>query len=229
MRDYRDAKAMAHTARSYLADHGLTISNSQSLELIAKAFGVADWNTLVATIRDASALRSDEPMPPAAIDAEVKPRVPRFSSKLEKTVQRALAYSDLRKHRYATCEHLLLALTDDPSASRAMIACRVDIAALKKSLTDYIDNDLRSIVVEAGTSMGGSRPTAAFQRVMQRAEAYAEQMGQQEVNGDNVLVVVFAERLSPAVRRLYDQDMSVEDAANFVERGIAKRNGPATT
>jgi ATP-dependent Clp protease ATP-binding subunit ClpA len=62
---------------------------------------------------------------------------------------------------------------------------------------------------------------------MQRAEAHAEQMGQQEVTGDNVLVVIFAERLSPAVRKLYGQNMSAEDAANFVERGIARRNGTA--
>jgi ATP-dependent Clp protease ATP-binding subunit ClpA len=108
-----------------------------------------------------------------------------------------------------------------------MHACNVDLTALKKSLTDYIDNDLRSIVVETGTSIGASRPTAAFQRVMQRAETHAEQLGQQEVTGDNVLVVIFAERLSPAVRRLYGQNMTAEDAANFVERGIVKRNGTA--
>jgi hypothetical protein len=46
MRDYRDAKAMAQTARAFLADHGVKITNSQSLELIAKAFGVADWKHL---------------------------------------------------------------------------------------------------------------------------------------------------------------------------------------
>lgn len=49
---------------------------------------------------------------------------------------------------------------------------------------------------------------------MERALAHAEQMGQQEVTGDNVTVVIFAERLSPAVRRLYGQNMSAEDAAH---------------
>jgi hypothetical protein len=227
MRDYRDAKAMAHTVRAFLADqHGLKITNSQSLELIAKAFGVADWNTLAATIRGkVSTPRTATPS--ATIDAEIRPRAPRFSSELERTLQRALAHGDARKHQYTTCEHLLLALTDDPNASKAMHACNVDLTALKKSLTDYIDNDLRSIVVETGASIGASRPTAAFQRVMQRAETHAEQLGQQEVTGDNVLVVIFAERLSPAVRRLYGQNMTAEDAANFVERGIVKRNGTA--
>jgi hypothetical protein len=50
MRDFRDAKAMAHTLRAALATKGINITVSQSLELIAQAFGVADWNTLSATI-----------------------------------------------------------------------------------------------------------------------------------------------------------------------------------
>lgn len=226
MRDHRDAKAMAHTARAFLADNGLKITNSQSLELIAKTFGVADWNTLAARIRaEVGTPRREAAEQSPRIDAGIRPRAPRFSSDLERTLQRALAHGDARRHQYTTCEHLLLALTDDPDASRAMRACSVDLAALKKSLSDYIDSELRSIVAEAGTSVGESRPTAAVQRVMQRAEMHAEQMGKQEVTGDNVLVVIFAERLSPAVRRLYGQNMSAEDAANFVERGIVKRNG----
>jgi hypothetical protein len=230
MRDYRDAKSMAHSARRFLADHGLKITNSQSLELIAKAFGVADWNTLAATIRgEFSTHRTEPATPPATIDAGIRPRAPRFSSELERTLQRALAHADARKHQYATCEHLLFALTDDANASRVMHAYNLDLTALKESLTDYIDNGLRSIVAEPGTSVGASRPTAAFQRVMQRAETHAEQMGQREVAGDNVLVVIFAERLSPAVRRLYSQNMSAEDAANFVERGIVRRDGAAAS
>jgi hypothetical protein len=55
MRDFRDAKAMARTLRAALAAKGLTITTSQSLELIAQAFGVADWNTLAAVIREEAA------------------------------------------------------------------------------------------------------------------------------------------------------------------------------
>ena len=228
MRDYRDAKAMAHAIRTFLADHGLKITNSQSLELIAKAFGVADWNTLAAAIRgEVTAQRTEIATPPAAIDAGIRPRAPRFSGELELTLQRALGYGDARRHQYTTLEHLLLALTDDANASKVLRACGVDLAVLQKSLTDYIENELRAIVVETGALSGGSRPTAAFQRVQQRAVSHAEQMGQQEVTGDNMMVVIFAERLSPAVRQLYSQNMTAEDAANFVERGIIKRSGTA--
>jgi hypothetical protein len=50
MRDFRDAKAMAHTLHAALAAKGHEVSNSESLELIAQAFGLADWNILSATI-----------------------------------------------------------------------------------------------------------------------------------------------------------------------------------
>jgi hypothetical protein len=45
------AKAMARTLRAALATKGFKITISQSPELIAEAFGMADWNTLAAVIR----------------------------------------------------------------------------------------------------------------------------------------------------------------------------------
>jgi hypothetical protein len=229
MRDYRDAKAMAQTVRAYLADNGVKITNSQSLELMAKAFGIADWNTLAAAIRgEVTSPRIKVAKVSATGNAGIRPRAPRFSSELELTLQRALGYGDARKHKYTTLEHLLLALTDDANASKAMRACGVDLDALQKSLTGYIENELRDMVVDTGAFPGESRPTAAFERVMERAVSHAEQMGQQEVTGDNMMVVIFAERLSPAVRRLYSQNMTAQDAANFVERGIIVRSGAAT-
>src|SRR5262245_52331825 len=52
MRDFRDAKAMAQTLRqSLLTQKSLTISHSESLELVSKMLGAADWNTLSALIQ----------------------------------------------------------------------------------------------------------------------------------------------------------------------------------
>jgi hypothetical protein len=229
MRDYRDAKAMAQSVRAFLADNSVKITNSQSLELIAKAFGIADWNTLSAAIRgQVIAPRTKVARASTTVDAGMGPRWPRFSTELELTLQRAFGYGDARKHKYTTLEHLLLALIDDANASKVMRACGVDLAALQKSLTAYIDNELREIVIETGAFPGESRPTAGFERVMQRAVSHAEQMGQQEVTGDNMMVVIFAERISPAVRRLYGQNMTAQDAASFVERGIIKPSGTTT-
>ena len=57
MRDFRDAKAMAHAVRDALKAKSVEITHSESLELIAKAFGYDNWNILSAKI-DAAQLIS---------------------------------------------------------------------------------------------------------------------------------------------------------------------------
>src|SRR3954468_4584054 len=59
MRDFRDAKAMAHSLRDALKARAMEISHSESLELIAKTFGYENWNILSAKI-DAAQPRSGE-------------------------------------------------------------------------------------------------------------------------------------------------------------------------
>jgi uncharacterized protein len=51
MRDYRDAKAMAQTLRQAVKERSLSLTHSESLELIAKILGFADWNVLSARIQ----------------------------------------------------------------------------------------------------------------------------------------------------------------------------------
>jgi hypothetical protein len=60
MRDFRDAKAIAHTLRAALTAMRFKVTVSQSLELIAQAFGVADWNTLAAAIRPEAAAAPEQ-------------------------------------------------------------------------------------------------------------------------------------------------------------------------
>jgi Glyoxalase superfamily protein/Clp amino terminal domain, pathogenicity island component len=213
MRDFRDAKAMARTLRAALAAKGLKITISQSLELIAKAFGVADWNTLSAAVRaEAPAPRNDaSPSPPPIAERVLGPG-PHFSRELESTLHRALADANHREHDYATLEHLLLALIDDLDASAVMKACNVDLGALKKNLANYVDNELRGLANSDGDD---ARPTSAFQRVIQRAVTHVQWSGREEITGANVLVAIFAETESPAVRLLGEQHMTRQQAVNF--------------
>jgi ATP-dependent Clp protease ATP-binding subunit ClpA len=129
--------------------------------------------------------------------------VPSFSRNLEETLNRAVGYANQRKHEYATLEHLLLALTDDQDAASVMRACNVDLAALKRSVLNYVDNELKSLVVEDGED---AKPTAGFQRVIQRAVIHVQSSGRDEVSGANVLVAVFSERESHAAFFLQEQD-----------------------
>ena len=50
MRTYKDAKAMAKSLRDSLAARSILLSHSECLEIVAKQFGFADWNTLSAKL-----------------------------------------------------------------------------------------------------------------------------------------------------------------------------------
>lgn len=50
MRDHRDAKAMAKAMREALAERGLTIGHGEALEIVARQFGLGNWNILSAQI-----------------------------------------------------------------------------------------------------------------------------------------------------------------------------------
>ncbi len=146
--------------------------------------------------------------------------VPSFSTTLEQAIHAALALANSRAHEFATLEHLLLALIDEPEAARVMKACSVDTEELRTSLVEYIDDDLSNLV----TDIEGSEavPTAAFQRVIQRAAIHVQSSGRTEVTGANVLVAIFAERESNAAYFLQQQDMTRYDAVNFIAHGVAK-------
>jgi ATP-dependent Clp protease ATP-binding subunit ClpA len=148
--------------------------------------------------------------------------VPSFSSTLEQSIHGALAQANARRHEFATLEHLLLALTDEPDAARVMQACNVDLDELRKTLTDFIDEELQSLVTEVEGSE--AVPTAAFQRVIQRAAIHVQSSGRNEVTGANVLVAIFAERESNAAYFLQEQDMTRYDAVNFIAHGVAKNS-----
>jgi ClpX C4-type zinc finger/Glyoxalase superfamily protein len=67
MRDFRDAKAMARALRDALKGKAVEATHSESLELIAKAFGYENWNILSAKIDAAeSHARNERTLSPAA-------------------------------------------------------------------------------------------------------------------------------------------------------------------
>jgi ATP-dependent Clp protease ATP-binding subunit ClpA len=137
-------------------------------------------------------------------------------------LHKALGFANERDQEFATLEHLLLALLDDKDAAAVMRACNVNLEKLKGDLTEYIDTELGNLVTIDGED---AKPTAGFQRVIQRAVIHVQSSGREEVTGANVLVAVFAERESHAAYFLQEQDMTRYDAVNYISHGIAKRPG----
>ena len=148
--------------------------------------------------------------------------MPSFSRQLEESLHRAVALANQRSHEYATLEHLLLSLTEDEDSIGVMKACDVDLGVLKTTLTNYVDNELKSLVVDDGED---AKPTPSFQRVIQRAVIHVQSSGREDVTGANVLVAIFSERESHAAYFLQEQDMTRYDAVNYIAHGIAKKAG----
>ncbi|MBK6802864.1 MAG: ATP-dependent Clp protease ATP-binding subunit ClpA [Novosphingobium sp.] len=145
--------------------------------------------------------------------------MPSFAQSLEKTLHAALTNASDRSHEYATLEHLLLALIDDPDAAQVMQACGVELGELGDVVRQYLDQEYQSLKTE---EKGDPSPTAGFQRVIQRAILHVQSSGKDTVTGANVLVALFSERDSYAVYFLQQQDMSRLDAVSFISHGIGK-------
>jgi ATP-dependent Clp protease adapter protein ClpS len=145
--------------------------------------------------------------------------MPTFSHSLERSLARAMALANERSHQYATLEHLLLALIDDPDVAAVMRACNVDLDVLRRRLSADIAADRENPV---GDGHQDSKPTAAFQGVIQRAVVHVQSCGREEVNGAHVLVAIFAEPECHAARSLQEQGMTLYDATRYISHKVAK-------
>lgn len=151
--------------------------------------------------------------------------MPSFTPGLELALHRALTLANENRHEYATLEHLLLALIDEDDAASVMRACNVDLDLLSKKLNGYIQSELDGQLMDDDED---TKPTNAFQRVIQRAVIHAQSAGREEVTGANVLVAIFAERESHAAYFLQDQQMTRYDAVNYISHGIGKASASMT-
>jgi len=122
-----------------------------------------------------------------------------LSRNLEQTLHRALTLAKKHRHEYATLEHLLLSLTDDPDAATLLRANEVDLDKLRRDLSDFLDQDPAGLATDRP---GDAKPTPGFQRVVQRAAIHVQSAGGDEVTGANVLIALYSERESNAVHFL---------------------------
>ena len=105
--------------------------------------------------------------------------MPSLTTTLEDAIHRAIGFANARRHELATLEHLLLALIDEPDAARVMRACSVDLAELRKTLTEFIDTELETLIFDVDGSE--ATPSTGFQRVIQRAAIHVQSSGRSEV------------------------------------------------
>lgn len=142
---------------------------------------------------------------------------------LELTLNSAFRDVRSKRHEFMTVEHLLLALLDNESASRVLLACGVQTEKLRKELIEFVDST--TPLIPANDTERETQPTLGFQRVLQRAVFHVQSSGKKEVTGANVLVAIFSEQESQAVYFLKQQDVARIDVVNYIAHGISKMPG----
>lgn len=146
-----------------------------------------------------------------------------LSKNLERTLHKALSVASDRKHEYATLEHLLLAFMYEPDILDVLQACGANIEALRQNVTRFLDIDLEGLATD---KPGDPKPTAGFQRVVQRAAIHVQSSGRDEVASIDVLQALFGERESHSVHFLTSQEVTRDKVVHFRQHGEAKRTRP---
>jgi len=142
-----------------------------------------------------------------------------LNTELENTLNQAFSWANEQRHEFMTVEHLLLALTDNPSAVEVLLSCGARINDLRSSITDFLGETTPLVPEEEERD---PQPTLGFQRVLQRAVYSVQSSGKREVSGTNVLVAIFGEHESQAVYLLGIQDITRLDVVNYISHGIPR-------
>ncbi len=171
-----------------------------------------------------------------------------LSTELKQTINAAIADTQRRRHEYITLEHLLLALLDDPSARKIILACQGDVEKIRAELETFIEQNTEVLPDKPpGTdktptdkTKGATPPppppppgpvhqTIGVGRVLQRAILHVQGTGRNEVNGGNLLIAIFAETESFAAHVLREHGVTRRDATMFLSHGIPKGGERAPT
>ena len=142
-----------------------------------------------------------------------------LSTEVEYSINKLFRDARDKHHEFVTVEHLLLSMTTNPSAGKALRACGVDIAILQNELESYIEDNTPLL---SDDDQRETQPTLGFQRVIQRAVYHVQATGKGEVTGENILVAIFGEPESHAIYYLAKQDMTRLDLVNYVSHDIHK-------
>ena len=142
---------------------------------------------------------------------------PVIDKELQATLRKAFDRAGLMRHEYVTLEHLLLALTEDPAASKALRACGTDLRRLRKQLEDFMQERL-SRVPETVTV--DPHQTLAVERVLQRAAIHAISSEMRTIDGSNVLVQILKEEESYAAFVLQEAGVSPLDLKRYIAHGV---------
>ncbi len=144
-----------------------------------------------------------------------------IAQELEVSLHMTLVEARQKRYEFVTGEHLLLALLDNPSASAALRACHVDIEAMRRELSTFVDKHTPRLREDVEFE---TQPSPSFQRVLQRAVLQVQSSGQSEVSGAHVLVAFFGEKDAHSLYFLKKFGVSRIDLVSYIAHGLKKES-----
>lgn len=142
-----------------------------------------------------------------------------LSEELEKTLYRAYEQAKKRKHEFITPEHILLELTNDKVASKALIDCGVDLNLIKDSLEDFFIEHMPPIESDF---LPEPEYSSGSKYILRIAAMHAESADKEEINGSNLLVAMFRIPESHALYLLTQQGLTRYNLIKQVSHGGAE-------
>jgi ATP-dependent Clp protease ATP-binding subunit ClpA len=130
-----------------------------------------------------------------------EPPVPFAADTLE-TIQRAFGLARERRHDAVGLEHLLLAILDEPQASRILRVCGADIELLRRRLLEVL---AKAFTPVPAPSTVEPEPTLGFDHVLQQAMVHAAVSSARHVDTGSLLVFMLQEEDSHAAYFLRSQ------------------------
>jgi ATP-dependent Clp protease ATP-binding subunit ClpA len=118
-----------------------------------------------------------------------------FAPETIETIQRAFRLASDRRHEEVGLEHLLLAITDEPQASRVLASCGANLDLLRRQLTDVLAKAFTPVMTPATIE---PEPTLGFDRVVQQAGMHAISSSATHVTSGGLLVFLLQEEDSHA-------------------------------
>ena len=138
-----------------------------------------------------------------------------LSNNLQKAIQNALLIAKKHTHKYATYEHLLLALLSDSDVKELFKHYKRDIKIISQKLNNYIQYELIDLKSDSNQK---AKPTSGFQHVVQRAAVNSIASGYKYVTPLNVLAEFFLEHNSYALKCLKEGNISRHEISKNFDR-----------
>ncbi len=142
-----------------------------------------------------------------------------FSDELKTTLNEALSNAKAKRHEFLTPEHLLLALLDEEQARKVLDNVGADVDALRAKLGKFVETHVP--LIPAGDGRATSLSLGS-ERVVRRTMFHVQSSGKKQATGAEMLIALFTEQESHAVRCLKEQSIERLDVVNYVTHGISK-------